>query len=249
MGSIRKLRAPIRNYFNLLNNICIDLLINLEKFLHLISPDYSNCQQPMIFFDYKKSIITAASGIRLLRRILSASLLTVTLALSLILFTGQQPAFATLTDDRFDGTIYALYAGNGSLVPPKDKLTDSFKRKKPALLVFYTDDSSDCKQFAIVVSNLQEYYGREADFMPIFIDSLPSEPSPKLTEPSHYYKGFVPQTVLLDQSGKVVYDAKGQVPFEEVDDAFRKVFDLLPRENSIPLKRRVVNELNVELSK
>ena len=115
--------------------------------------------------------------------------------------------------------------------------------------MFYTDDSSDCKQFAIVVSNLQEYYGREADFMPIYVDSLPSQPSPDVTNPGHYYKGFVPQTVLLDQSGKVVYDAKGQVPFEEVDDAFRKVFDLIPREKSLPLKRRVVNELNIELSK
>ncbi|TAG91233.1 MAG: thioredoxin family protein [Oscillatoriales cyanobacterium] len=203
----------------------------------------------MIFSNYQNLIATVISGKRLLRRILSASLLTVAIALSFILLTGTAPAYATLTDDRFDGTIYALYAGNGSLVPPKVKLTDSFKRKKPALLVFYTDDSSDCKQFAIVVSNLQEYYGREADFMPIFIDSLPEKPSPDITNPSHYYKGFVPQTVLLDQSGKVVYDAKGQVPFEEVDDAFRKVFDLLPREKSLPLKRRVVNELNIELSK
>jgi thiol-disulfide isomerase/thioredoxin len=203
----------------------------------------------MIFSKYQNLIATIISGKRLLRRILSASLLTVAIALSFILLTGTAPAYATLTDDRFDGTIYALYAGNGSLVPPKVKLTDSFKRKKPALLVFYTDDSSDCKQFAIVVSNLQEFYGREADFMPIFIDSLPSEPSPDVTNPGHYYKGFVPQTVLLDQSGKVVYDAKGQVPFEEVDDAFRKVFDLLPREKSLPLKRRVVNELNIELSK
>lgn len=203
----------------------------------------------MIFSNYQNLIATVISGKRLLRRILSASLLTVAIALSFILLTGTAPAYATLTDDRFDGTIYALYAGNGSLVPPKVKLTDSFKRKKPALLVFYTDDSSDCKQFAIVVSNLQEFYGREADFMPIFIDSLPSEPSPDVTNPGHYYKGFVPQTVLLDQSGKVVYDAKGQVPFEEVDDAFRKVFDLLPREKSLPLKRRVVNELNIELSK
>lgn len=203
----------------------------------------------MIFSNYQNLISTVISGKRLLRRILSASLLTVAIALSFILFIGTAPAYATLTDDRFDGTIYALYAGNGSLVPPKVKLTDSFKRKKPALLVFYTDDSSDCKQFAIVVSNLQEYYGREADFMPIFIDSLPEKPSPDITNPSHYYKGFVPQTVLLDQSGKVVYDAKGQVPFEEVDDAFRKVFDLLPREKSLPLKRRVVNELNIELSK
>ncbi|MGB8689609.1 MAG: thylakoid membrane photosystem I accumulation factor [Microcoleus sp.] len=203
----------------------------------------------MIFSDSQNLIATAASGKRLWRRILSASLLTVAIALSFILLTGTPSAFATLTDDRFDGTIYALYAGNGSLVPPKVKLTDSFQRKKPALLVFYTDDSSDCKQFAIVVSQLQEFYGREADFMPIYVDSLPSQPSPEITEPSHYYKGFVPQTVILDQSGKVVFDAKGQVAFEQVDDAFRKVFDLLPREKSLPLKRRVVNELNIELSK
>ncbi len=214
-----------------------------------MKPAYSNCQQPMIFSESKNLIVTAASGIRLLRRILSASLLTVTLALSLILFTSTPPAFATLTDDRFDGTIYALYAGNGSLVPPKVKITDSFKRKKPVLLVFYTDDSSDSKQYAIVVSQLQEFYGREADFMPISVDSLPPETSPKLTEPGHYYEGFVPQTVILDQSGKVVFNEKGQIPFEQVDDALRKVFDLLPRENSVALKRRVVNELNVELSK
>lgn len=221
----------------------------LNNVLHAFSPLYSNCQPPMIFSQSQKLIVIAASGKRWLRRILSASLLTVTIALSLILLTGTAPAYATLKDDRFDGTIFALYAGNGSLVPPKVKLTDSFKRKKPALLVFYTDDSSDCKQFAIVVSQLQEFYGRESDFIPVSIDSLPAEPSPDISNPGHYYKGFVPQTVLLDQSGKVVFDAKGQVAFEKVDDAFRKVFDLLPREKSLPLKRRVVNELNVELSK
>ena len=203
----------------------------------------------MIFPEKKK--ITCYCGFRagLAAANLVSRLLTVAIALSLILLTGTPPALATLTDDRYDGTIFALYAGNGSLVPPKVKLTDSFKRNKPVLLVFYTDDSSDSKQYAIVVSQLQEFYGREADFMPITVDSLPPQPSPELTEPSHYYEGFVPQTLILDQSGKVVFNAKGQVPFEQVDDAFRKVFDLLPREKSIPLKRRVVNELNVELSK
>ncbi|MEK0180354.1 MAG: thioredoxin family protein [Oscillatoriales cyanobacterium] len=203
----------------------------------------------MIFSKYQNLIATIISGKRLLRRILSASLLTVAIALSFILFISPAPAYATLTDDRFDGTIFALYGGNGSLVPPKVTLKDSFKRKKPVLLVFYTDDSSDSKQYAIVVSNLQEFYGRAADFIPVSIDSLPAKPAPELTNPSHYYEGFVPQTVILDQSGKIVFNAKGQVPFEEVDDAFRKVFDLLPRDKSLPLKRRVVNELNTELSK
>ncbi|HLO48792.1 MAG TPA: thylakoid membrane photosystem I accumulation factor [Kamptonema sp.] len=165
------------------------------------------------------------------------------------LLAFSTPAFAGINDDRFEGNIFALYGGNGSLVPPRVTLTDSFQRQKPALLVFFLDDSSDCKQYATVVSSLQEYYGRAADFIPVSVDSLPLTPSESVTQPGHYYQGVVPQTVLLDKSGKVAFNAKGIVPFEEVDDAFRKVFDLLPRNESIELKRRIVNEFNTELSK
>lgn len=216
----------------------------------------------MIFSKYQNSFFTAASFTaasgRCWRRILlapihSTSIFTrifaVAIALSLILLTNAPPALATLTDDRYDGTIFALYGGNGSLVPPKSTIADALQREKPVLLIFYTDDSRDCKQYATVVSQLQQFYGRAASFIPLTIDSFPNTPSPDPKEPSHYYEGFVPQTVILDRSGKVVFNAKGQVPFEEVDDAFRKVFDLLPREKSVPLKRRAVNELNTELSK
>ena len=181
-------------------------------------------------------------------RILSGSLI-LAVAISWLLALGMPPAFAGINDDHYDGNIFALYGGNGSLVPPKVDLSDSFLRKKPALLVFYVDDSSDCKQYATVVSNLQQYYGRAADFIPISVDALPAKPSDSLEKPSHYYEGVVPQTVLIDESGKVAFNAKGLVAFEEVDDAFRKVFDLLPRAESIPLKRRIVNEFNTELSK
>lgn len=202
----------------------------------------------MIFSEYQNSIFTAADD-RPWRRILFVSIFTVAIALASILLIWTPPALASLKDDRYDGTIFALYGGNGSLVPPKSTIADSLKRNKPVLLVFYTDDSSDCKQYATIVSQLQQFYGRAASFIPLTIDSFPEKPSPELTEPSHYYEGFVPQTVILDQSGKVVFNAKGQVPFEQVDDAFRKVFDLLPREESVKLKRRAVNELNTELSK
>jgi hypothetical protein len=53
----------------------------------------------------------------------------------------------------------------------------------------------------------------------------------------------------LDQQGKVVLNKKGQVPYEEIDDQFRKVFDLLPRTESPELKRRSFNEFSSELSK
>lgn len=178
-------------------------------------------------------------------RYLSALILSLVMAIGYL--TIGNPALAGLTDDRYDGEIFALYAGNGSLVPPKVKLEDSFDKHKPALMVFYTDDSSDSKQFSSVVSQLQAFYGRAADFLPIRVDSLPVKEKYEPTEPGYYYKGFVPQTVLFDQSGKVVFDGKGNVAYEQVDDVFRTVFDLLPRSESTALKRRSVNEVNIEL--
>jgi thiol-disulfide isomerase/thioredoxin len=158
------------------------------------------------------------------------------------------PAFASLEDDRFDGNIFALYAGNGSLVPAKFTLEQSLKQGKPTLLVLYLEDSSDCKIYSPTISALQSFYTRVANFVPINIDSIVPESTYAQTEPGYYYKGLVPQTVLLDASGKVVFNRAGQVPFEEIDDRFREVFDLLPRSESIELKRRSVNEVSTELS-
>jgi len=50
------------------------------------------------------------------------------------------PALASI-DDRFDGNIFVLYGGNGSLVPPKVTLAKSLAGDRPTLLVFYVDDS------------------------------------------------------------------------------------------------------------
>jgi thiol-disulfide isomerase/thioredoxin len=159
------------------------------------------------------------------------------------------PAWAVLTDDHFDGNIFPLYAGNGSLVPPRVTLRETLQQQqRPSLLVFYIDDSSDCKEYVSTVSQLDSFYGRAANFIPIIVDSIPPKSTYSPDEPGYYYKGYVPQTILLDQSGKVVLDANGVIPFEQVDDAFRKVFDLLPRDQSVELKRRPVNEVNTELT-
>ncbi|XPM55301.1 MAG: thylakoid membrane photosystem I accumulation factor [Leptolyngbya sp. IPPAS B-1204] len=174
-------------------------------------------------------------------------LLSWVLVLVLWLGWSAPPAYATLNDDHFDGNIFPLYAGNGSLVPPKVTLAEALKRNRPVLLFFYVDDSSDCKQFVSVISRLDAFYGWAADFIPISVDMIPVKASYAPTEPGHYYKGFVPQTVILDASGKVVLDAKGNVAYEEIDDVLRDVFDLLPRSESVELRRRTVNEVTTEL--
>jgi thiol-disulfide isomerase/thioredoxin len=171
------------------------------------------------------------------------------LLLGCLFLLAMPPALANLNDDHFDGNIFVLYAGNGSLVPPKVTLAKSLAGDRPTLLVFYVDDSSDCKQYAPVVSRLQAFYGRTTDFIPVNVDTISLKSTYTPNEPGYYYEGVVPQVIVFNQSGEVVLNEKGQVPFEQVDDTFREVFDLVPRSESLELKRRQFNEFNTELAR
>jgi hypothetical protein len=155
-------------------------------------------------------------------------------------------ASASLQDDRFDGNIFALYAGNGSLVPPQLTLSQSFKGERPTILTFYIEDSQDCKQFSATVSELQAYYGRAADIIPVNVDSIPLKVSYSTDEPGYYYTGKVPQTLIFNTSGQKVLDVVGKASFEQFDNTLREVFNLLPRSESVELKRRPLNEVNAE---
>lgn len=181
------------------------------------------------------------------RRLVNFCLITLMTGCAILLLLGTSPVLADLNNDRYDGNIFVVYAGNGSLVPPRVTLAESLKRETPSLLVFYLDDSRDCKEFTIVVSSLQEYYGKAANIIPISVDAIPLKSTYTPEEPGYYYEGIVPQTVVLNQKGKVVFNGKGQVEFDAVDDVLREVFDLLPRSESLQLKRRSFNEFNTEL--
>ena len=129
------------------------------------------------------------------RRVLSVFLLLVCL-----FFTDTRSAFAAIDDDRYDGNIFVVYAGNGSLIPAKATLAQALAQHKPALLTFYVDDSSDCKKYTIVVSRLQSFYGKAAEIIPVRADDLsfqetysPKEPGVLLfweCSPSRGYRSF-----------------------------------------------------------
>ena len=146
-------------------------------------------------------------------------------------------ALAGISDDRFDGNIFVIYAGNGALVPPKINLATSLQRHTPALLAFYLDDSRDCKEYAIVISNLQAFYGRDVDFIPVNVDTILPDQSYSSTEAPYYYTEAVPQVVLIDQGGKMVFNETGQTPYEQIDDVMRGMLDLPPRSESVELER------------
>jgi thiol-disulfide isomerase/thioredoxin len=160
----------------------------------------------------------------------------------------MQPALSGIKDDTYDGNVFVIYAGNGSLVPARETLAQSLAEHKPTFLAFYVDDSSDCKEYAIVISQVQALYGRAAEIIPVDVDTIVPKQTYNPTEPGYYYSGGVPQVVVFNQSGEVVLNKKGLVPFEEIDDRFREVFNLLPRTESVELKRRAYNEFSSELS-
>lgn len=169
------------------------------------------------------------------------------LAIAWLSLGGQPVAVAGLTDDNYDGNIFALYAGNGSLVPPKVSLEQSLKYKKPAIVVIYVDDSSDCKKFSSVISQLQAPYGRVANFIPVMADSIPVKDSYEPIEVGYYFNDAVPQTLVFNAEGELVLNHTGITTYEAIDDVMREVFDLLPRSESEELRRRPINEVNTEL--
>ncbi len=198
------------------------------------------------FFKKVKVDLMLANFFRRLRLTLGLTLVG-GLAIATLWLSSGTPALADLNDDNYDGNIFALYAGNGSIVPPKFSLAQSLKQHKPTLLVFYIDDSRDSKKFSSVVSQLQAPYGRVANFVAVAADSFPFKDSYEKTEPGYYFEGAVPQTVLFDAAGNVVLNEVGQVSYEKLDDKMREIFDLLPRTESSELRRRPINEVSGEM--
>ena len=173
------------------------------------------------------------------------SLLLRFLSLVAALVLVVSPVQAVLNDDRYDGNIYALYAGNGSLVPPSNTLGESLADGRTAVIVYYLDDSSTSKTFSPVVSELQRLWGRSIDLMPLTTDGLQDRTPSGSDDPGTYWHGLIPQVVVLDGSGQVRLDESGQVPLDAINQAISEATGLpAPEGVSTTLS---FNELNTEV--
>ena len=141
------------------------------------------------------------------------------IALGLSLLLLASPSEAARDTDSYDGNIFALYAGNGSLVPPPTTLKDALENERTSVIVFYLDDSSNSKIFSPVVSELQRLWGRDLDLLPFTTDAIQGDDSQDPSEPATYWHGTIPQVVVIDGSGTVVLDQDGQVPLEAINAA------------------------------
>ena len=167
------------------------------------------------------------------------------IAVGLSLLLLASPSEAARDTDSYDGNIFALYAGNGSLVPPPTTLKDALKNERTSVIVFYLDDSSNSKIFSPVVSELQRLWGRELDLLPFTTDAFQGVDSQDPSEPATYWHGTIPQVVVIDGKGNVLLDEDGQVPLEAINAAISAATGIeAPAQGSTTIS---FNELNTEV--
>jgi hypothetical protein len=188
----------------------------------------------------------AAQALR--RALAPVLLLQLLLPLLLAQLLWPAPAPAALSNDTYDGNIYALYAGNGSLVPPRGTLAQALAQGRPAVVVYYLDDDAASKQFAPVVSELQRLWGNTIDLIPLVTDPLQNRPDTGPADPARYWRGFTPQVVVFGRDGTVLLDAEGPVALEAINAAVSEATGIpLPEAFRGGGSTVSINELNAEV--
>ncbi len=182
-----------------------------------------------------------------LLRPLLALLLGACLATGLVIGPAVPTAQAALTNNNYDGNIYALYAGNGSLVPPRSSLEQALADHRPAVVVYYLDDDAASKQFSPVVSELQRLWGNSIELIPLVTDPLQNRPDRGPQDAAHYWHGRTPQVVVFGADGQVLLDQEGQVPLEAINGAVSQATGIPMPEEFRRTTTVSINELNAEV--
>ena len=179
---------------------------------------------------------------------LMAPLLQLLLGLSVVLLLWVAPVGAVLNTDSYDGNIYALYAGNGSLVPPASTLGDAMDSGRTSVVIYYLDDSAVSKRFAPVVSELQRLWGQNIELIPLTTDGLQGRPASGAKDPATYWNGSIPQVVVIGPDSRLVFDRDGQVPLSEINQAISSATGLPAPDLGDINQDGSFNEVNVEVT-
>ena len=115
------------------------------------------------------------------------------------------------------------------------------------MIVYYLDDSATSKQFSPVVSGLKLLWGSSVELIPLTVDDFTGNKSNDPKEESFYWKGNIPQVVVIDGEGNVILDEEGQVSIEILNQAISTATGEDLPEFSITIKS--FNEYNSEPSK
>ena len=167
--------------------------------------------------------------------------------LIIIIFFYPFKVNASRDTNSYDGNIFPIYAGNGSIVPPHTNLQESLKNKRISVLFFYLDDSSDSKAMAPVISGLDLLWRNNIDIIALTTDELQNkEDANNPIEPNFYWNGLIPQTIILDGNGEVKFDNNGYVNIELLNKVIQELTGTEINDSSFSIES--FNEYNSVIS-
>jgi len=158
------------------------------------------------------------------------------------------PVNASRTSDSYDGNIFPIYAGNGSIVPPQTTLKESIENNRTSILFFYLDDSSNSKSMVPIISGLDLIWRNKIDIIALTTDELQGGlSSSNKQDASFYWNGYIPQTIVIDGSGEVVFDKNGLIDIDEINKIIAKAIGVEIDDSTFSLES--FNEYNSRISK
>ena len=159
----------------------------------------------------------------------------------------NNPAFGSRISDSYDGNIFPIYAGNGSLVPPQTTLKEAIKNKRVSILFFYLDDSADSKALAPIIAGLDLIWKNNIDIIPITTDELQNKDFTDPIDEGFYWNGYIPQTIIIDENGLVKFDKNGLIDLDEVNQVISEIKGIELEDSSFVVES--FNEYNSQISK
>ena len=157
------------------------------------------------------------------------------------------PVYGSRITDSYDGNIFPIYAGNGSLVPPQTSLKESIQNKRVSILFFYLDDSADSKALAPVIAGLDLIWKNNIDIIALTTDELQNKDFKDPLDEGFYWNGNIPQTVIIDETGNVKFDKNGLLDLDEVNKIISKIKGIKLEDSSFSVES--FNEYNSQISK
>ena len=164
-----------------------------------------------------------------------------------ILICINIPAYGSRISDSYDGNIFPIYAGNGSLVPAQTSLKESIQNKRVSILFFYLDDSADSKALAPVIAGLDLIWKNNVDIIPLTTDELQNKDFTDPLDEGFYWNGLIPQTIILDEKGSVKFDKNGLIDLSEVNKVISEIKGIKLEDSSFTVES--FNEYNSQISK
>ncbi len=164
-----------------------------------------------------------------------------------ILFFLNSPVNASRTTDSYDGNIFPIYAGNGSIVPPQTSLKESIENERISILFFYLDDSADSKAVVPIISGLDLIWRNNIDIIALTTDELQGKEFKNKKEEGYYWNGYIPQTVLIDGEGNIKYDKNGLIDIDEINKIIGEIKGIDIEDTSFSVES--FNEYNSIISK